>query len=286
MPRYRQDIANRRTAADCVGLIKGYGWQKPDGSIGYAINGVPDVSANGMYQSAKIKGNIATLPRNKPGLAVRFDGHIGVYIGDGNVVEARGFNYGIVVTKLSSRPWRHWLEIPWLNYSADILPKPAYPLGFGERILRFGDTGEDVKCLQRALIELKYTVGIWGADGSIGPATRLAVVAYQYSKGLTQDGIVGPLTRTAMEKDLPDRFQTDENDAEQPQAPDARIVRVSGGNAFIRLMPSAVLGQIIGVAKDGDEYPYAGETADNGWQSVVIDEETGWISGLYASLVG
>jgi peptidoglycan hydrolase-like protein with peptidoglycan-binding domain len=139
--------------------------------------------------------------------------------------------------------------------------------------------------LQRALIALGYTVGIWGADGSFGSATRLAVLAYQYNKNLTQDGIVGSLTRAAMEADLPDHSTTDDNDAEKTPDPNARIVRVTGGDAFIRLMPSAVLGQIIGVAKDGDEFTYAGETADNGWQSVIVDEETGWISGMYARLI-
>jgi hypothetical protein len=88
-----------------------------------------------------------------------------------------------------------------------------------------------------------------------------------------------------MEADLPDCRETDDDDAEKVPDPNARLVRVTGGNAFIRLMPSVELGQIIGVAKDGEEFPYAGETAANGWQSVVVDEETGWISGLYAKLV-
>jgi len=225
MPRYRDDIAQNKVCADCVGLIKGYGWQQPDGSIRYATNGVPDVSANQMYHGARIKGNIATLPRNRVGLAVRFDGHVGVYAGNGDVIEARAFAHGIVVTKLASRPWTHWFEVPWLNYSADIIPKPSYPLGFGERILRFGMTGEDVRRLQWALIALGFTVGHWGADGDFGNATRLAVEAYQYSKGLTQDGIVGLLTRAAMEADLPDRYETDENDAEKAPDPNARIVK-------------------------------------------------------------
>ena len=288
MPRYRDDIARRKTCADCVGLIKAYGWQQPNGQIGYAINGVPDQSANGMYNAARVKGNIGTLPLNKFGLAVRFDGHIGVYVGNNQVVEARGFNHGIVVTNLHSRPWTHWLEVPWLHYHAVAAPPQAYPLGFGERTLRQGMTGDDVRAMQRALIALNYTVGIWGADGDFGPATRLAVVAYQYSRQLTQDGIVGPLTRGAMEADLPDILHDNTDEFDKEPIPDdfARKVRIEGGNAFIRLMPSTLLGQIIGVAKEGEEYTYAGETCENGWHAVRIDEEIGWISGLFAKLVG
>ena len=40
-------------------------------------------------------GTMDTLPEI-PGIALRFDGHVGVYIGGGYAVEARGFNYGCV----------------------------------------------------------------------------------------------------------------------------------------------------------------------------------------------
>ena len=75
---------------DCVGLIKGYGWLDPDTlTIGYATNGMPDYGANQMYRSASVSGTIDTIPEI-PGLAVWCDGHIGVYIGNGEVIEAMG----------------------------------------------------------------------------------------------------------------------------------------------------------------------------------------------------
>ncbi|MGB8698252.1 MAG: peptidoglycan-binding protein [Thermosynechococcaceae cyanobacterium] len=65
--------------------------------------------------------------------------------------------------------------------------------GFGATsisILKFGDTGDEVKALQQAL-------GIT-VDGDFGPATLAAVKAFQAAKGLSPDGIVGPSTRAAL----------------------------------------------------------------------------------------
>ena len=102
---------------DCVGLIKGYGWLDPDTlTIGYATNGMPDYGANQMYRSASVSGTIDTIPE-VPGLAVWCDGHIGVYIGNGEVIEAMGTRYGVVKTKLADRNWTHWLEIEYINYN-------------------------------------------------------------------------------------------------------------------------------------------------------------------------
>lgn len=101
---------------DCVGLIKGYGWLDPDSlTIGYATNGMPDYGANQMYRSASVSGTIDTIPEI-PGLAVWCDGHIGVYIGNGEVIEAMGTRYGVVKTKLADRNWTHWLKIEYINY--------------------------------------------------------------------------------------------------------------------------------------------------------------------------
>ena len=102
---------------DCVGLIKGYGWLCTDtGDIKYGTNGMPDVSANQMYHSASVSGPIGTMP-DIPGIAVWHKGHIGVYIGGGEVIEAMNTKKGVVKTKLKGRGWTHWLKIPYISYS-------------------------------------------------------------------------------------------------------------------------------------------------------------------------
>jgi hypothetical protein len=54
-------------------------------------------------------------------------------------------------------------------------------------LLKRGDSGEDVKLLQKAL-------GV-KVDGTFGPGTELAVKNFQGSHGLAIDGLVGPTTQ-------------------------------------------------------------------------------------------
>lgn len=102
--------------SDCNGLIKGYGWLNPDThEIEYGTNGVPDIGADTMYANATEKGTIDTIPEI-PGLAVWHEGHIGIYIGGGKVIEAMGTKYGVVETELAGRGWTHWLKVPYITY--------------------------------------------------------------------------------------------------------------------------------------------------------------------------
>lgn len=111
----RNNWVGKRTT-DCCGLIKGYGWLDPETmSIDYGTNGMPDLGANQMYYNASESGTIDSIPEI-PGLAVWHDGHIGVYIGNGYVIEAMGTKYGVVKTQLEGRGWTHWLKVEYINY--------------------------------------------------------------------------------------------------------------------------------------------------------------------------
>ena len=91
MQKYKSQLGER--VHDCVGLIKGYLWScSPDSKPVY--NSSQDVSANGMLLKCKERGRIYTLPEI-PGILVFMPGHVGIYIGGGRVIEARGFNYGV-----------------------------------------------------------------------------------------------------------------------------------------------------------------------------------------------
>ena len=108
--------------ADCVGLIKGYSWYDPEtDAVRYATNGMPDVGANQMFYNAVEKGPISTIPEI-PGLLVWMEGHIGIYIGDGYVVEAMGTRYGVVKTELAGRGWTNWCKNPYINYIEELEP--------------------------------------------------------------------------------------------------------------------------------------------------------------------
>jgi len=68
-------------------------------------------------------------------------------------------------------------------------------------VLKLGSTGPDLATLQDQLRELGFNPGI--TDGSFGPATQAAVIAFQSSKGLLADGIVGPDTAAALSPPSP-----------------------------------------------------------------------------------
>lgn len=156
---YRKHINDKKVCADCVGLIKGFFWtnggKKALEAIGndksfpnmYTGNGMPDRSANGLLKWCKSKGckngKIETLP-NVGGLIVHKSGHVGVYIGDGKVIEARGFAYGIVETNLHERGWTSWTYLPKsiLLYKeetpSETVPQPSET--FTTYTVRDGDT--------------------------------------------------------------------------------------------------------------------------------------------------
>jgi hypothetical protein len=111
----RQNWLGGRTS-DCVGLIKGYGWLNTESNeIEYGTNGIPDIGADTMYENATEKGTIDTIPEI-PGLAVWHEGHIGIYIGNGEVVQAANTKAGVIRNKLEDTAWTHWLKIPYINY--------------------------------------------------------------------------------------------------------------------------------------------------------------------------
>lgn len=66
------------------------------------------------------------------------------------------------------------------------------------QLIEVGDSGRAVRTLQRDLRTLGFDPG--PVDGDFGPLTNAAVVAFQKTHGLEPDGVVGPLTRGAMDK--------------------------------------------------------------------------------------
>lgn len=62
--------------------------------------------------------------------------------------------------------------------------------------LKPGDSGAQVRALQRALKSLGYPVG--AVDGQYGPSTKTAVAAFQHASGLAADGVFGPNTLNAL----------------------------------------------------------------------------------------
>ena len=304
--RYNQDIAAQKVCADGVGGCKGYAWT--NGGVGvlesigtnktfaskYGANGCPDKSANGMFTYAKSKGMdwgvIGTLPE-LPGVALRFDGHVGYYIGNGYAVEWRGFNYGCVKTKVSDRKWTHWYKLPFINYgeAGTVIPVSEYALG--SRQLTKGMTGNDVKAMQEMLMRLGYALPKYGADGDFGSETERAVIAFQKKQGLTADGKYGEETHKAVmaaiadnENGKPDEPSDEEPTPDAPPAPPETLVKIvaESGRVNVRVGNGTEYSRITSVA-DGTTFPFVA-TAANGWNAIVINGQVGWVSGKYSEI--
>lgn len=108
---------------DCIGLaVKGPIWCNGVYGAVPKYNSSQDVSANGMRSLCKKTGKMSTLPE-VPGVLVFRDGHVGIYEGNGNVIEAKGHNYGVCRTKVSAGGWTSWGYCPWFEYT----PKQVEP---------------------------------------------------------------------------------------------------------------------------------------------------------------
>ena len=195
--------------------------------------------------------------------------------GDWYLIEARGVMTGVVRTKLLSRKPDYWgWMTKYFDYAGagDVAPTQIH---LGDRILKNGMEGEDVKELQTDLIRLGYDLGRWGADGDFGDATEEAVKAFQRDRKLTADGEAGQATVAALEKALAK--------LEKPVT-DPKRVKITGGRCYVRAEPNTAAGKL-GVVHDGETCEYAGETTRDGWNSIVYNGKTGWVSGKYSRLM-
>lgn len=136
-------------------------------------------------------GEIGTMPRGKLCIVYRYDAnkkrmsHTGIYLGDGDIVHAKGHDYGVVKEPLGTPKFTHW-GIPTGLYSE---------VSTTVQTLKKGDSGEDVKRLQELLNGYGYKLD---PDGKFGPATEGAVKAFQQGHSLKADGIAGPATWAAL----------------------------------------------------------------------------------------
>ena len=121
----RTQIPNQPWAWDCAGLIKGilWGWEgNPDLSYGggqYESNGVPDLNVSGLERNCyDLSEDFSTL---RLGELLFYPGHVGVYAGDGTVIEAT-LDYerdGVVISDLARRNWTRHGKLNFIEYGEE-----------------------------------------------------------------------------------------------------------------------------------------------------------------------
>ena len=291
MSTYRKHIAEKALCADCVGAIK-YAFWSDLGAHGqkYRSNGMPDTSADGLIRFAKEQGcawgTIDSIPE-RPGIAVRYSGHVGYYMGGGIVREWRGYKYGRVDTKVKGRKWTHWYELPFVDYSGQTaqLPGVKEPVSvgtLGSRLLKKGRKGDDVKMLQELLLELGYSLPGYGADGDFGDETEGAVMGFQEDNSLVVDGEYGEKSHAAMMDILAER-EAQEDEDEAPETV-TQYVEVIGNTVNIR-KGSGDTYEILTRVRLGAKLALVA-TATNGWHAFKLpDGREGWIGPKYSKVV-
>ena len=176
VPVVRSLVGKRTT--DCHGLIEWFIAELAGGKWTY------DVTADGAFHTATVKGSIGSIPE-LPGVCVRYKGHVGVYIGGGYVVEARGFDYGVCITALKKCPWTHWYKHPKIQYTGTALPAPS-PQKASKTTDRYSVVWLQL-ALNRQLAAGYITGTALTVDGVYGTKTAQAAGAYWRKKGWTRE---------------------------------------------------------------------------------------------------
>lgn len=126
--RYGQKWVGKHVV-DCSGLF--YWAFKQLG--GFMYHG-----SNTMYKSyCTSKGKLSGGKRTDgqtlfPGTAIftgteDSHGHVGMYVGNGYVIEAKGTQAGVVKTPITDKRWTYWGELKGCNYGTAPAPTPPAP---------------------------------------------------------------------------------------------------------------------------------------------------------------
>lgn len=117
---------------DCVCLVKGilWGWnadkKKVYGGATYKSNGVPDCSESQMINSCS---KVSSYMKNiSVGELLYMPGHVGVYVGNGRVIECTpACKNGAQITNLNRVKWTLHGYLPWVEYEELKIddPKPG-----------------------------------------------------------------------------------------------------------------------------------------------------------------
>ncbi len=168
---YMNKKSGKYILCDCSGLIKGILWGYPDKGR-YDSNGVPDTNANTMI-SKYCTGVTSDMSKLRKGMAVWMNGHIGIYCGDGVVVESsprwengiqRTYPAGCPIAnkhRLNQRRWSKCGYLKWIDYTTTTdltqVAKDVISGKYGngkERIDKLAKAGYNYKEVQRVVNSL------------------------------------------------------------------------------------------------------------------------------------
>lgn len=121
----RREIQDQGVRAfDCIGLIKAYVWADySQDNTSRRTDETNYYCKNVLHQDTPF-GPLRDIPE-VPGIVVWKKGHVGIYLGDGQVLECTQEYYpksgeskvgGIIISDIKDRGWSYWLEYPGILY--------------------------------------------------------------------------------------------------------------------------------------------------------------------------
>lgn len=198
---------------DCCGLFKCFMWHDyHTKNASYYGKTQKDLSCEGLLAEAKEKGNISTIPEI-PGVLVYMKGHMGIYIGNGKVIESTAAKYDGKKGRIyrtyfkgdgkgcdgKRATWTKWFKSPYLTYEKEVKPEPPKPSSdnfLGSRgYIKLGDRGSNVEKIANFMYKTFPAYTPKSALGNYyGPNIQKTIKEFQKRTGLEPDGCVGPLT--------------------------------------------------------------------------------------------
>ena len=151
---------------DCSGFFKCFLWHDYSSKNAKYYGKVQkDLNCEGLYKEAKEKGDISKIPEI-PGILVYQKGHMGIYLGDGKVIESTAKKYNnksgkIYITYFKGNckntdgkrtTWTNWFKSPYLTYDVDSFNSFLK----GKEYFKLGDSNENINKIARYLYEHSY----------------------------------------------------------------------------------------------------------------------------------
>lgn len=187
-----------RVNVDCSGLIGAYRGRER--------------SSSQLYATAYVRFQVEKIEDFAVGTVLWKPGHVGIYIGKQDekmyCVEAKGIDYGTILTKVEDTYWKAGLTFPDIRYKYERkisgtwkgenpYMEPVFPVMYPAEVQKYRGRkvityGEGVRWLQWELKEAGYSLSI---DGIFGEETLAAVRAFQTSCELVPDGIADRMIR-------------------------------------------------------------------------------------------
>lgn len=206
---------------DCCGLFKCFMWHDyHTKNASYYGKTQKDLSCEGLLAEAKEKGPISTIPEI-PGVLVYMKGHMGIYVGNGKVIESTvakfdGKKGRIYKTYFKGEgkgcdgkraTWTKWFKSPNLTYENEVKPEPIKTSSSSDNFLgsrgyiKLGDRGSNVEKIANFMYKTFPAYTSKAALGNYyGPNIQKSIKEFQTRTGLEPDGCVGPLTLAMLKK--------------------------------------------------------------------------------------